>query len=324
MPASTESRSGLKYGWSLGENGWKDDMDNNLLSVGRFAYHLSVKDRDLATPPGSPAQGDSYIVAAAPTGAWVGKPGQIALWNGTAWVFGVPREGWRTWIDDEDLTAVFNGASWVVQAGAGTVTSVGVTAPASGITVSGGPVTTAGSITLALANDLAALEALASTGVPNRTGADTWTQLAVDSSTALGASNTTLPTQGAVKGYVDAKRVQVIPIACSDETTALTAGTAKVTFRMPFAFTLTAVRASLTTAQTSGAVFTVDINEAGVSILSTKLTIDNTEKSSVTAATAPVMSDTALADDAEITIDIDQVGDGTAKGLKVYLIGVVT
>lgn len=113
----------------------------------------------------------------------------------------------------------------------------------------------------------------------------------------------------------------IIPIACSDETTALTTGAAKVTFRMPCAMTLAAVRASLTTAQASGSIFTVDVNEGGSSILSTKLTIDNTEKTSTTAATAPVMSDANLADDAEITIDIDQVGDGTAKGLKVYLIG---
>jgi hypothetical protein len=110
-------------------------------------------------------------------------------------------------------------------------------------------------------------------------------------------------------------------VAASDETTALATGTAKITFRMPRAVTLTAVRASLTTAQASGTIFTVDINEGGTSILSTKLTIDNTEKTSTTAATPPVISDTALADDAEITIDIDQIGDGTAKGLKVMLIG---
>jgi hypothetical protein len=110
-------------------------------------------------------------------------------------------------------------------------------------------------------------------------------------------------------------------VAASDETTALTAGTAKITFRMPRAVTLTAVRASLTTAQASGSIFTVDINESGASILSTKLTIDNTEKTSTTAATPPVISDTALADDAEITIDIDQIGNGSAKGLKVMLIG---
>lgn len=121
---------------------------------------------------------------------------------------------------------------------------------------------------------------------------------------------------GVFKGLPEA-----IQLAASDETTALTTGAAKVTFRMPFAMTLTDVRASLTTAQTSGAIFTVDINEAGVSVLSTKLTIDNTEKTSVTAATPAVISDSALADDAEITVDIDQIGDGTAKGLKITLIG---
>lgn len=118
--------------------------------------------------------------------------------------------------------------------------------------------------------------------------------------------------------------LQPIQIACSDEATALTAGTAKVTFRMPYAFTLTAVRASLAVAQTAGSIFTVDINEAGSTILSTKLTIDNSEKTSVTAATPPVISDASLADDAEITIDIDQVGTPLAKGLKVTLIGYPT
>ena len=115
--------------------------------------------------------------------------------------------------------------------------------------------------------------------------------------------------------------VQSIVVAASDETTVLTTGAAKVTFRMPYAFTLAAVRASLTTAQTSGSIFTVDINDSGTTILSTKLTIDNTEKTSTTAATSAVISDTSLADDAEITIDIDQIGDGTAKGLKITLIG---
>jgi hypothetical protein len=112
-----------------------------------------------------------------------------------------------------------------------------------------------------------------------------------------------------------------IQLAASDETTAITTGTSKVTFRMPFAMKVTEVRASLSTAQTSGSIFTVDINEAGTTILSTKLTIDNTEKTSVTAATPPVISDPDLADDAEITIDIDQVGDGTAKGVKITLKG---
>lgn len=115
-----------------------------------------------------------------------------------------------------------------------------------------------------------------------------------------------------------------LEVACSDETTALTTGTAKVTFRMPRGVTLSAVRASLKTAQASGSIFTVDINEAGTTILSTKITIDNTEKTSVSAATPPVISDPDLADDAEMTVDIDQVGDGTGVGLKITLIGTRT
>lgn len=123
-------------------------------------------------------------------------------------------------------------------------------------------------------------------------------------------------------GRVDltAKPTECLVIACGDETSAITSGTGKVTFRMPYAFTVTSVRASLTTAQTSGTILTIDINESGTTILSTKLTVDNSEKTSTTAATAAVISDSSLADDAEITIDFDSVGTGGA-GVKVYLIG---
>lgn len=131
----------------------------------------------------------------------------------------------------------------------------------------------------------------------------------------------TSSTASSTYGTIAQAKTEYLVLAASDETTALTTGTSKVTFRMPYAFTVSAVRASLTTAQTSGGIFTVDINDSGTTILSTKLTIDNTEKTSTTAATPPVISDTALSDDAEITVDIDQVGDGTAKGLKVVLIG---
>lgn len=118
---------------------------------------------------------------------------------------------------------------------------------------------------------------------------------------------------------LDSKPIEPIIVALGDESAAITTGNAKVTMRMPYAFTLSAVRASLTTASSAG-LPTVDINEGGVSILSTKLTIDATELTSTTAATAAVISDANLADDAEITFDIDVAGTG-AKGLKVVLIG---
>lgn len=115
-----------------------------------------------------------------------------------------------------------------------------------------------------------------------------------------------------------------IGIACSDETTAVTAAANKATFRLPYGFTLTAVRASVTTAPT-GATIIIDINEGGTTVLSTKLSIDATEKTSTTAASAAVISDATLADDAEITIDFDQVGSTIAgAGVKVWLIGTRT
>jgi len=86
------------------------------------------------------------------------------------------RSGVSTW------TAVTIGSGLSFAAGTltatgsgGSVTSVNLTAPAAGITVSGGPITTSGSITLALADDLAAVEGLASTGIAVRTAASTWT-----------------------------------------------------------------------------------------------------------------------------------------------------
>lgn len=112
-----------------------------------------------------------------------------------------------------------------------------------------------------------------------------------------------------------------VAIACSDETTALSTGTSKATFRMPFDMTVTEVRASLSSA-TTGADLIVDINNGGVTILSTKLRIDTFEKTSTTSAIPAVISNPNLADDAEITIDIDQVGSITkGAGLKVTLIG---
>ena len=109
---------------------------------------------------------------------------------------------------------------------------------------------------------------------------------------------------------------EVILLACSDETTALT-----VTFRCPFAFYVTGVSASVTTALV-GSTIICDINEAGSTILSTKLSIDAAEKTSTSAASAAVISDANIAADAEITVDIDQIGSSTAgAGLKVKLDG---
>ncbi len=92
----------------------------------------------------------------------------------------------------DNTTFLRGDQTWATPSGSGTVTSVGVTAPAAGITSAGGPVTTSGAITLALADDLAAVEGLSTTGVALRTGTSTWATATIDASLLL--SSTTLST----------------------------------------------------------------------------------------------------------------------------------
>ena len=125
------------------------------------------------------------------------------------------------------------------------------------------------------------------------------------------------------------KHAVFMQVAASDETTALTVGDDKVTFRIPEAITLNAgiegVRASLTTAGTTSGVTTIDIEQDGVSILSTLLTIDSTETSSYTAATPVVIGTTALTKNSVMTVNVDGLSGGaTEAGLKIQLIGDLT
>jgi hypothetical protein len=73
---------------------------------------LSVRDRDLGSPPGSPVDGDRYIVAAPASAGWSGHGGHIAMWQDGAWAFALPLAGWLAWIEDETLLVVFDGADW--------------------------------------------------------------------------------------------------------------------------------------------------------------------------------------------------------------------
>lgn len=102
---------------------------------------------------------------------WDAK-GDLAVGTGadTASRLAVGTNGYVLTADSAEAT----GLKWSAVGGTGTVTSVDITAPAAGITASGGPVTASGSITLALANDLAAVEGLATTGIVRRTASDTW------------------------------------------------------------------------------------------------------------------------------------------------------
>lgn len=114
-------------------------------------------------------------------------------------------------------------------------------------------------------------------------------------------------------------------VAVSDETTVLATGTNKIKFRMPFAFTVTDIRASLNVAATGGS-FTVDVNKEGATIMnSAKLVFSANKKSTFTSSTKPQITTPNLEDDSEIEVDIDNIGTGgVAAGLKIMLIGYLT
>lgn len=111
MPGTALQNIGLLHGYANGENGWGADMNANLRMLDCLIQG-TVIDRDLATPPGSPAAGNTYIVAASPTGAWSGHATHIARYSGTAWEFYTPKAGWEMWVVDEGVKARFLAGAW--------------------------------------------------------------------------------------------------------------------------------------------------------------------------------------------------------------------
>ena len=63
-------------------------------------------------PPGSPTEGQRYLLDTNPTGVWVGKAGQIATYNGTGWDYATPAEGWYVYDIDSNTRYFYGGSSW--------------------------------------------------------------------------------------------------------------------------------------------------------------------------------------------------------------------
>lgn len=163
----------------------------------------------------------------------------------------------------------------------------------------------------------------------------TLTSLSSVSTTAFGRSLLTLANVAALQALTgtggggldtaagDARYIKLdsapvtLGFALSDETSQISTGQ-KVSFRAPFSFKITEIRASLGTSSSTAT--TIDVNVGGASRLSTKLTIDANETTSVTASTLPVFTDANISSDATITIDVDVVGTA-ARGLKIWLLG---
>jgi hypothetical protein len=83
-----------------------------------FCFYTSVLDRNLATPPGSCADGARYLVATSPTAEWTGRANHVAIAVGTnasnGWYFVDARiAGTLIYLVDEAITVRWNGSAFI-------------------------------------------------------------------------------------------------------------------------------------------------------------------------------------------------------------------
>lgn len=114
MAVKQDPRTGIWYDWTLGDNNYDVNLNANLKKIG-LLYALSAKSRTVSTPPGSPANGDVYIVGPSATGVWATHEDDVTIWISaeTAWVFYTPRTGFLCDVEDEDLLCKHSGSAWV-------------------------------------------------------------------------------------------------------------------------------------------------------------------------------------------------------------------
>jgi hypothetical protein len=90
---------------------------NEALRLLDGMVQLGVLSRTLAAPPGSPVDGDRYIVASGATGLWAGWDLNIAFWTDGAWLRLVPRRGWLAWSVADAALYVWTGTAWAAVGG---------------------------------------------------------------------------------------------------------------------------------------------------------------------------------------------------------------
>jgi hypothetical protein len=83
-----------------------------LAAVADATWMAPVQDV-LNTPPLLPLEGQRWLVGAAPTGAWSGQAGRVAVWRNAAWVFVVPVHGSTLYNRATSAILQYDGVAWV-------------------------------------------------------------------------------------------------------------------------------------------------------------------------------------------------------------------
>jgi hypothetical protein len=87
-------------------------VNEALVRVDALAQ-LVLKSVTTGTPPASPVEGEAWGVPGGAVNAWAGQDGGVAVHVNGGWIFVDPVVGWRAWVDDEGVEAVWTGAEWL-------------------------------------------------------------------------------------------------------------------------------------------------------------------------------------------------------------------
>ena len=84
-----------------GQTNSETDVNTSLLLLDSLTAGR-IEDKDLATPPSSPSNGQAWIVGTSASGAWNGQDAKIAIYN-SGWTFLTPIGGQTVFSHDDGI-----------------------------------------------------------------------------------------------------------------------------------------------------------------------------------------------------------------------------
>ncbi|KAA8606237.1 DUF2793 domain-containing protein [Salipiger aestuarii] len=95
----------------------KHVIHNEALTQLDTLVQMRVESFGAVTPPTAPDAGETHALGTGATDAWAGHDGQLATWDGGAWTFLVPLDGWCAWGLAEGELRSWTGSAWTALAG---------------------------------------------------------------------------------------------------------------------------------------------------------------------------------------------------------------
>ncbi len=123
----TDTTPNLNLPYILPSQAMKHITHNEALQILDAATNTVIVST-LSAPPAAPAEGALYLVGAPATGAFAGKDGRLAFFIDGAWIFLVPRTGWRAWFAADGRTRIYDGSAWTDPLASPLVDRLGVSA----------------------------------------------------------------------------------------------------------------------------------------------------------------------------------------------------